>query len=95
MPNMAANKDVNPFTAIGKSWRMTGPSQWVVFGFFIAFLVAMFVAAMVIGVITNALGAIGGILSLLFYLAVAVFGVSLPVGIYRQISPDDAAGVFD
>lgn len=95
-PSMAADRDANPFTGIAKSWKMTGPSQWTIFGFYILLLIGTIIVFMILGMIMNALGSVGAILMLIPYLAFWLFMFSLPAGVYREIAPEaNAAEVFN
>lgn len=85
-PVMAALRTVNPITGLSESWRLTGPSQWVIVGF--QLLVAVisfaltFVLTLVLGAATAGFAAgldsggdanaIGGVISLVIVLLVYV-----------------------
>src|SRR5690606_36816373 len=96
----------NPVTGVGESWRLTGPSQWVIVGFYLLFtiglLVYVIVAGMIVGGILGAVAggsAVGAMLSMivmaaLVYLPIIMISFSMPVGIYRAIAPRASGDVF-
>src|SRR3546814_10341315 len=58
-PVMAERLTRNPVTGLGESWRLTGPSQWVIVGFYLLFTIGVFVYALIAGMIFGGiLGAI-------------------------------------
>ena len=105
-PVMAERLTRNPVTGLGESWRLTGPSQWVIVGFYLLFtiglLVYVIVAGMIVGGILGAVAggsAVGAMLSMivmaaLVYLPIIMISFSMPVGIYRAIAPRASGGVF-
>lgn len=105
-PVMAERLTRNPVTGLGESWRLTGPSQWVIVGFYLLFtiglLVYVFVAGMIVGGILGAVAggsAVGAMLSMivmaaLVYLPLIMISFSMPVGIYRAIAPRASGDVF-
>lgn len=105
-PVMAERLTRNPVTGLGESWRLTGPSQWVIVGFYLLFtiglLVYVLVAGMIVGGILGAVAggsAVGAMLSMivmaaLVYLPLIMISFSMPVGIYRAIAPRASGDVF-
>ncbi|SBV33213.1 conserved membrane protein of unknown function [uncultured Sphingopyxis sp.] len=105
-PVMAERLTRNPVTGLGESWRLTGPSQWVIVGFYLLFtiglLVYVIVAGMIVGGILGAVAggsAVGAMLSMivmaaLVYLPIIMISFSMPVGIYRAIAPRASGDVF-
>ena len=95
-PVMAERLTRNPVTGLGESWRLTGPSQWVIVGFYLLF------AGMIVGGILGAVAggsAVGAMLSMivmaaLVYLPIIMISFSMPVGIYRAIAPRASGDVF-
>lgn len=85
-PVMAALRTVNPITGLTESWRLTGPSQWVIVGFqllvAIISFVLTFVFTLVLGAATAGFAAgldsggdadtIAGVISLVIVLLVYV-----------------------
>ena len=60
-PVMAERLTRNPVTGLSESWRLTGPSQWVIVGFYLLFTIGLFVYALVAGMIFGGiLGAVAG-----------------------------------
>ena len=105
-PVMAERLTRNPVTGLGESWRLTGPSQWVIVGFYLLFTIGVFVYALVAGMIFGGiLGAIAGgsvvgamltmiVMAALVYLPIIMISFSVPVGVYRAIAPRASGDVF-
>ena len=105
-PVMAERLTRNPVTGLGESWRLTGPSQWVIVGFYLLFTIGVFVYALVAGMIFGGiLGAIAGgsvvgamltmiVMAALVYLPIIMLSFSVPVGVYRAIAPRASGDVF-
>jgi hypothetical protein len=105
-PVMADQLTRNPMTGLAESWRLTGPSQWTIVGFYLLFTIGVFVYALIAGMIFGGvLGAIlggsvvGAILSMivmaaLVYLPIIMISFSMPVGVYRALSPRASGDVF-
>ena len=105
-PVMAERLTRNPVTGLGESWRLTGPSQWVIVGFYLLFTIGGFVYALVAGMIFGGiLGAIAGgsvvgamltmiVMAALVYLPIIMISFSVPVGVYRAIAPRASGDVF-
>ena len=105
-PVMAERLTRNPVTGLGESWRLTGPSQWGIVGFYLLFAIGMFVYALVAGMIFGGvLGAIAGgsdlgamltmiVVGALVYLPVMMLTFSMPVGVYRAIAPRASGDIF-
>ncbi|WP_422061280.1 hypothetical protein [Sphingopyxis sp.] len=105
-PVMADRLTRNPITGLSESWRLTGPSQWVIVGFYLLFTILLFVYVLVVGMIVGAIlgsllggSVVGAMISLiisaaLIYLPLIMVSFSIPVGVYRAISPKAAADVF-
>ena len=49
MPVMAFEETLNPFIAISRSFKLTGPSHWRIFAFWGVLLVLYVVAALLLG----------------------------------------------
>ena len=105
-PVMAERLTRNPVTGLGESWRMTGPSQWVIVGFYLLFTIGMlvyiFIASLIFGGVLGAIlggSVVGAILSMIVmaavvYLPIIMISFSMPVGIYRAIAPRASGDVF-
>ena len=105
-PVMAERLTRNPVTGLSESWRLTGPSQWVIVGFYLLFTIGVFVYALVAGMIFGGiLGAIAGgsvvgalltmiVMAALVYLPIIMISFSVPVGVYRAIAPRASGDVF-
>lgn len=105
-PVMAERLTRNPVTGLGESWRLTGPSQWVIVGFYLLFSIGVFIYALVAGMIFGGiLGAIAGgsavgamltmiVMAALVYLPIIMISFSVPVGVYRAIAPRASGDVF-
>ncbi len=96
MPVIVLEGVGNPFTALKRSWQITGPKQWPVLGFwavlFIAYFVISILVAGVFGVIAAlASGATGSALILgmfngLLAMAVGMLVCGLTVAMYGQLA---------
>lgn len=105
-PVMAERLTRNPVTGLGESWRLTGPSQWAIVGFYLLFTIGVLVYALVAGMIFGGiLGAIAGgsvvgamltmiVMAALVYLPIIMISFSVPVGVYRAIAPRASGDVF-
>ena len=105
-PVMAERLTRNPVTGLSESWRLTGPSQWVIVGFYLLFTIGLFVYALVAGMIFGGiLGAVAGgsvvgamltmiVMAALVYLPIIMLSFSVPVGVYRAIAPRASGDVF-
>lgn len=105
-PVMADRLTRNPVTGLGESWRLTAPSQWVVVGFYLLFMIGVLAYAIVAGMIFGGiLGAVAGgsavgavltmiVMAALVYLPIIMLSFSVPVGVYRAITPRAAGDVF-
>ena len=105
-PVMAERLTRNPVTGLSESWRLTGPSQWVIVGFYLLFTIGLFVYALVAGMIFGGiLGAVAGgsvvgamltmiVMAALVYLPIIMISFSMPVGVYRAIAPRASGDVF-
>ncbi|MBJ7501430.1 MAG: hypothetical protein JHC57_16860 [Sphingopyxis sp.] len=105
-PVMAERLTRNPVTGLGESWRLTGPSQWTIVGFYLLFTIGIFIYAMIAGMIFGGiLGAVAGgsivgailtmiVMAALVYLPIIMISFSIPVGVYRAIAPRASGDVF-
>ncbi|HJS09717.1 hypothetical protein [Sphingopyxis sp.] len=105
-PVMANQLTRNPVTGLGESWRLTGPSQWTIVGFYLLFTIGVFIYAMIAGMIFGGIlgailggSAVGAILTMVVmaavvYLPVIMISFSMPVGVYRAIAPRASGDVF-
>lgn len=105
-PVMADQLTRNPVTGLGESWRLTGPSQWTIVGFYLLFVIGIFIYALIAGMIFGGvLGAILGgsvagamlsmiVMAALVYLPIIMISFSMPVGVYRAIAPRASSDVF-
>ncbi|BBB12015.1 hypothetical protein [Sphingopyxis sp. FD7] len=105
-PVMADRLTRNPVTGLGESWRLTGPSQWVIVGFYLIFTIGVVAYAFVAGMIFGGiLGAIAGgsvvgamltmiVMAALVYLPIMMLSFSVPVGVYRAIAPRASGDIF-
>lgn len=105
-PVMAERLTRNPVTGITESWKLTAASQWSVVGFYVLFTILTVVYAFVAGLIFS--GIIGGlaggsafgmilsmiVMGLIVYLPILMVSISMPIGIYRAISPVTSGDVF-
>ncbi|MDR7059743.1 MULTISPECIES: hypothetical protein [unclassified Sphingopyxis] len=105
-PVMANQLTRNPVTGLGESWRLTGPSQWTIVGFYLLFTIGIFIYAMIAGLIFGGVlgailggSAVGAILTMIVmaavvYLPVIMISFSMPVGVYRALAPRASGDVF-
>ena len=105
-PVMADRLTRNPMTGLTESWRLTGPSQWTIVGFYLLFTIAIFIYALIAGMIFGGiLGAIMGgsvvgailtmiVMAAVVYLPIIMISFSMPVGVYRAIAPRASGDVF-
>lgn len=105
-PVMANQLTRNPVTGLGESWRLTGPSQWTIVGFYLLFTIGIFIYAMIAGMIFGGIlgailggSAVGAILTMIVmavvvYLPVIMISFSMPVGVYRALAPRASGDVF-
>lgn len=105
-PVMANQLTRNPVTGLGESWRLTGPSQWTIVGFYLLFTIGIFIYALIAGMIFGGvLGAILGgsavgamltmiVMAAVVYMPIIMISFSMPVGIYRAIAPRASGDVF-
>ncbi|KGB57106.1 hypothetical protein FG91_00211 [Sphingopyxis sp. LC81] len=105
-PVMANQLTRNPVTGLGESWRLTGPSQWTIVGFYLLFTIGIFIYAMIAGMIFGGVlgaimggSAVGAILTMIVmaavvYLPVIMITFSMPVGVYRALAPRASGDVF-
>ncbi|MGV3730444.1 MAG: hypothetical protein ACO1NN_06750 [Sphingopyxis sp.] len=105
-PVMAERLTRNPVTGLAESWRLTGPSQWGIVGFYLLVTIGIVVYAVVAGMIFGGiLGAIAGgsvigamvtmiVSGALIYLPIIMLYFSVPVGIYRAIAPRASGDIF-
>lgn len=105
-PVMADRLTRNPVTGITESWRITGPSQWTIVGFYILITILSvvygFVAGLIFGGIMGA--AAGGsatgtiiamiIMAFVVYVPQLLLSFATPIGIYRAIAPRASGDVF-
>ena len=89
---MAAQRTVNPLTGLAQSWTLTKPSQWTIVGFFLAVVIGLIVVMLVFGMVVSAINVPG--LVLLAYIPIALFGWSIPPGIYGQVAVPDHSATF-
>lgn len=105
-PVMAERLTRNPVTGLAESWRLTGPSQWGIVGFYLLVTIGIVVYAVVAGMIFGGiLGAIAGgsvigamvtmiVSGAFIYLPIIMLYFSVPVGIYRAIAPRASGDIF-
>lgn len=105
-PVMANQLTRNPVTGLGESWRLTGPSQWTIVGFYLLFTIGVFIYALIAGMIFGGIlgailggSAVGAILTMIVmaavvYLPIIMISFSMPVGVYRAIAPRASGDVF-
>lgn len=105
-PVMADRLTRNPMTGLTESWRLTGTSQWTIVGFYLLFTIAIFIYALIAGMIFGGiLGAIVGgsvvgailtmiVMAAVVYLPIIMISFSMPVGVYRAIAPRASSDVF-
>lgn len=105
-PVMADQLTRNPVTGLGESWRLTGPSQWTIVGFYLLFTIGVFIYALIAGMIFGGVlgailggSAVGAILTMIVmaavvYLPIIMISFSMPVGVYRAIAPRASGDVF-
>lgn len=94
MPVLAIDRTMNPFTALGRSWRLTKPAQRRLFLFYVLLFVAYMVIAavlfMIIGLIAAGIGApsVLGFINGLIGALVAMLFSGIVAAIYHQLSSD-------
>lgn len=105
-PVMADRLTRNPITGLGESWRLTGPSQWSIIGFYLIFTIGIFIYALIAGMIFGGiLGAIAGgsvvgsiltmiLMAAVVYLPIIMISFSAPAGVYRALAPGTSGDVF-
>ena len=105
-PVMANQLTRNPVTGLGESWRLTGPSQWTIVGFYLLFTIGVFIYALIAGMIFGGVlgailggSAVGAMLTMIVmaaavYLPIIMISFSMPVGVYRAIAPRASGDVF-
>lgn len=102
MPVIMLEKNFNPFAAIARSWRMTAPHQWPIFGFWaLLFLVYLVIAALLGGVLgVVAALASGTTAALIVGLANGLIGIAagmvfsaIAVALYYRLSGKAAESV--
>jgi hypothetical protein len=105
-PVMADRLTRNPMTGLTESWRLTGPSQWTIVGFYLLFTIGVFIYALIAGMIFGGiLGAIAGgsivgatltmiVMAAVVYLPIIMISFSAPVGVYRALAPGTSGDVF-
>lgn len=105
-PVMADRLTRNPMTGLTESWRLTGASQWTIVGFYLLFTIGVFIYALIAGMIFGGiLGALMGgsvvgtiltmiLMAALVYLPIIMISFSMPVGVYRAITPRASGDVF-
>ncbi|MDO9363078.1 MAG: hypothetical protein Q7T60_09145 [Sphingopyxis sp.] len=105
-PVMADRLTRNPITGLGESWRLTGPSQWSIIGFYLLFTIGVFIYALIAGMIFGGIlgalaggSAVGAILTMIVmaavvYLPIIMISFSAPAGVYRAIAPGTSGDVF-
>lgn len=101
MPVLALEGSLNPFAALGRSWRITKPVQWRLLLFYILLFVAYMVLALVLfmlmGLIAAAIGtpsALGFLNGIVGALVAMVFS-GVVVAIYLQLAGTGAASVSE
>ena len=106
-PVMADRLTRNPITGLSESWKLTQASQWVIVGFYLLFSILLvvyaFVAGLVFGAILGGFASGGSIVAAFIsmiitaavvYLPILMVSFSMPVGVYRALSPRAAGDVF-
>lgn len=106
-PVMADRLTRNPITGFTESWKLTAASQWTIVGFYVIFtilvLVYYFLAILIFGSIIGASASSGsivgvflvGILMLVVvYLPLMMISFSIPVGLFRALTPRASGDVF-
>jgi hypothetical protein len=105
-PVMADRLTRNPMTGLTESWRLTGPSQWTIVGFYLLFTIGVFIYALIAGMIFGGiLGALAGgsvvgailtmiVMAAVVYLPIIMISFSAPVGVYRALAPGTSGDVF-
>jgi len=106
-PVMAIEKTLNPFTALARSWRLTGGNTLLLLAFYalllIAFLVVALVVSTIVGLILSLFGGeialIGnGVIGALLNASIVVLMIAVWASIHRQLagtSPDRTASLFE
>lgn len=88
----------NPFAAYARSWKLTRPAAWRIFGFFILLAIAYMVISLlffsVIGMLTALTGGMFffGLVSSLIGMVVAMVLSGVLVGIHEQLAPPAGMG---
>lgn len=101
LPVLALEGTLNPFTALGRSWKLTQPAQMRLFLFyvllFVAYLVIALVTFMIMGTIAAAMGtpsALGFLNGVIGALVAMVFS-GVIVGIYLQLAGPSVSNVSE
>lgn len=98
MPVIVNDGIGNPFTAYARSWKLTRPAAWRIFGFFLLLTVAYFVVSLlffgVIGMLSALAGGtfIFGLISSLIGMVVAMMMSGILVSIHEQLAPAGRMG---
>ncbi len=104
MPVIVLEKDLNPVTAMVKSWKLTAPKKWALMGFWSLLLIAYTVIALIV---TSAVGVIAalasgtasalimGIFTGLLGVIVAMIVSGIAVALYQSLSGQTAESVSE
>lgn len=106
-PVMADRLTRNPITGIAESWRLTAASQWTIVGFYVLIVILSLVYGLVVGLIFGGImgaAASGGstigafismiVMALVVYVPQLLLSFSMPMGIYRAITPRASGDIF-
>lgn len=95
MPVVVLESQLNPLSAVGRSWRLTSDVHTKLFGFWALLLIVYLVISLLFAGLSELVGAFGssdtsnlvvGILNALVGMFVAMLASALLVSIYRQLS---------
>ncbi|MEO6552252.1 MAG: hypothetical protein ABIO26_06830 [Croceibacterium sp.] len=106
LPVIVLDGVLNPITAYVRSWRLTKPSAWRIFGFFALLFVVYIVIAVLLVMVGSAVGMAGGrtggsgifvfgVLSGLLGMAVAMVVSGILVAMHDQLAGTNSRAVID
>jgi hypothetical protein len=99
-PAMAAARSTNPIYGLTESWRLTRGHALMIVLYLILLGIAAIVIFAIVGAIVGVLGAIAGpfvsmlLTTIIVGIPVTILFLSIGVGIYRTLAPDNSGDVF-
>lgn len=105
LPIIVLDPEPNPLTAMKKSWQLTGPRKWAIFGFWVLLTIAYFVIAILIMSVVGLMGALAptssgtiivlGLVNGIIGALVAMLLSGILVAMYQQLSGPTAEAVSE